>query len=297
MELKEDISTFYRRIHYVPGKYLAPDKPHINVFPRTFCRPFPAYSRRDYYKVTLILGEGRLEYNDRVIYVNRPALLFTSPLVPYSWRSVSEKQDGWFCIFNESFVRQRAEMLAELPMFQLAGEKLFFLNRQQTKELSSIFRKMMAENEDNYPYKQDLLRNYLHLVIHFALKMQPVVEADKPVNAASRITSQFLELLERQFPIDSLQNKLLLTSANDFANQLSVHTNHLNRAVKEITGKTTTDHIAARIIIEANELLAHSDWPVAEIAYCLGFEYPAYFNNFFKKATGRTPKEARLSTV
>ncbi len=99
--------------------------------------------------------------------------------------------------------------------------------------------------------------------------------------------------MERQFPIDSPENILTLKSPADFAQNLSVHVNHLNRAVKEVTGKTTTNHIADRIVKEAKALLVHTDWNVSEIAYSLGFEYPTYFNNFFKKHTELSPKSLR----
>jgi len=245
----------------------------------------------------LVFGEGRLDYADKSIHIDRPALMFSNPLIPYNWQSLSEEQAGWFCIFNEFFVKHRDELLTDLPMFQLGNDKVYFPDKNSIMEISDLYRKMMVENESDYIYKQDILRNYLHLIIHYALKMEPAKNYEQTQNAASRITSLFMELLERQFPIDSMQNQLRLKSANDYACQLSVHTNHLNRAVKEVTGKTTTEHIAGRIIIEANELLVHTGWPVAEIAYCLGFEYPAYFNNFYKKATGMTPKEARIKTV
>jgi AraC-like DNA-binding protein len=65
--------------------------------------------------------------------------------------------------------------------------------------------------------------------------------------------------------------------------------------VKEVTSKTTTAHIADRIVSEAKALLQHTDWSIAEIAYALGFEYPTYFNNFFKKKTGEVPKAVRLA--
>ena len=71
---------------------------------------------------------------------------------------------------------------------------------------------------------------------------------------------------------------------------LNVHVNYLNRAVKEVTGKPTTTHITERIISEAKALLQHTDWNIADIAYALGFEYPTYFNNFFKRLTGTNPK-------
>ena len=72
-----------------------------------------------------------------------------------------------------------------------------------------------------------------------------------------------------------------------------MHVNHLNRSVKEVTGKSTTTHIAERIITEAKALLQHTDWTIAEIAYALGFEYPTYFNNFFKRLTGTVPSSLR----
>jgi len=72
-----------------------------------------------------------------------------------------------------------------------------------------------------------------------------------------------------------------------------VQVNHLNKAVKQVTGKPTSAHIAARIVDEAKALLLHTDWSVASIAHCLGFEYPTYFQNFFKKHTGSTPLSLR----
>jgi AraC family transcriptional regulator, transcriptional activator of pobA len=71
----------------------------------------------------------------------------------------------------------------------------------------------------------------------------------------------------------------------------------LNRAVKDFTGKTTTEHIAARILLEANDLLLNTDWTISEIGYCLGFRYPGYFNSFYKKHTGTTPNELRKHAV
>ncbi|TAE46073.1 MAG: AraC family transcriptional regulator, partial [Bacteroidetes bacterium] len=113
-------------------------------------------------------------------------------------------------------------------------------------------------------------------------------------NAAYRITSVFLELLERQFPIEDIRNPLQLKTAQEYARQLNIHVNYLNRSVKEVTGKTTTTHICERISSEAKALLQHTDWNVADIAYALGFEYPTYFNNFFKKHTGTNPRAFRM---
>jgi AraC-like DNA-binding protein len=103
----------------------------------------------------------------------------------------------------------------------------------------------------------------------------------------------FLELLERQFPIDEAHPSMQVRTASDFARQLNVHVNHLNRAVKEATGKTTTQVIAERVLQESKTLLKHSSWNVSDIAYSLGFNEVTHFNNFFKKNVDLSPLKFR----
>jgi AraC-like DNA-binding protein len=302
MNQTETIEEFYKRVPQANASGLRLNNAgagHFNVYTRNLCRVQTPYSRRDFYKVSLILGEGILHYADKWIAIDRPALLFSNPVVPYSWEPSSEKQEGWFCLFTEAFVNanERKDGLQDSPLFRIGGNPVFFIDELQQEELSAIFRKMVLEMESEYTHKYDLLRNYLHLIIHEAMKMQPAGSFEKHANAPSRITSLFMELLERQFPIDSPEEALRLKTANDYAQSLSVHANHLNRSVKEVTGKTTTALISERITKEARALLQHTDWNIAEVAYSLGFEYPAYFNQFFKKQTGVTPGDARSMTV
>jgi AraC-like DNA-binding protein len=102
-----------------------------------------------------------------------------------------------------------------------------------------------------------------------------------------------VELLERQFPIDETHPKINLRSPSDFALHLSVHVNHLNRAVKENAGKTTTEVILERILQEAKLLLTNSEWNVSEIAFGHGFSETAHFINFFKSHVGQSPLQFR----
>ena len=52
-----------------------------------------------------------------------------------------------------------------------------------------------------------------------------------------------------------------------------------------------------RNISEAKALLQHTSWNIADIAYALGFEYPSYFNNYFKRMTGTNPTFLRVQEV
>jgi len=302
MKQTETLQEFYTRVPQANPEGLSLNNAgpgHFNIFSRDNCFPKTSYIRRDFYKISLIIGTGKLYYANKWIDIDRPALLFSNPIVPYSWEAISEIQKGWFCLFTEDFIHSagRRESLQDSPLFRIGGSPVFFIHRQQQEELSAIFIKMQEEMGSIYTHKYDLLRNYLHIIIHEAMKMQPAETYKKHHNASSRITSLFLELLERQFPIDTPETSLQLKTANDFARSLSVHVNSLNRSVKDITGKTTTEHISTRIVKEAQALLTHTDWNISEIAYSLGFEYPAYFNNFFKRQTRLTPGEARKHIV
>jgi AraC family transcriptional activator of pobA len=132
-------------------------------------------------------------------------------------------------------------------------------------------------------------------LIHFALKMHPssAARSKHQLNASERIASLFIGLLERQYPIDETHQKVALRSASDFAKHLNIHVNHLNRALKEITDKTTTQISAERNLQEAKILLKQCTLAVSEIAYALGFVEVAHFNAFFKKHTGFTPLRLR----
>lgn len=222
-------------------------------------------------------------------------LVFTNPKIPYSWEGNHEATVSHFCVFTKEFLQENGRMhnLEDSSLFKPGGDLIYFLTDQQADHLTNIFAKMKLEQEGDYVHKNDLIRSYLNLIIHEAIKMQPASAYFIPQKASSRIAKLFLDLLERQFPVDSQQYTLILKKASDYADQLAVHVNHLNAAVREVTGRSTTTHINNRILSEARSLLIHTDWNVAEIARSLGFDYASYFNNFFKKHTGLTPMALR----
>ena len=268
---------------------------HFNVFSRKYCTKYTSYNRRDFYKISLIIGQGKLFYGNQEIEINRNALIFFNRNVPYSWEAVSEKQGGFFCLFTEDFINDgnRSKHATDNPLFRGDNIPVFFIDKDQENDIYDIFQKMSKELESGYIHKYDLMRSYLDLIVHEAMKMQSLVSSSAYMNGSTRITSLFLELLERQFPIDSPEHKLQLKTAKDYAEKLAIHVNHLNRALKEVTGKTTTEHIIERVVLHSKVMLRHSNWSITEVAYCLGFEYAAYFNNIFKKQTGITPKSYR----
>ena len=295
---QQTLEDFYReKLNWMPEN-LKKDIGHFNVFRLEDCMgagKIPVqYSRREFYKISLMRGRHAYHYADKSIEVSGTTLLFFNPDVPYAFESLSDDSSGYFCIFKEAFFTNHIRGgIRELPMFAPGGKPGYVLTESQDKHVSGIFEKMLEEIGSDYVYKYDLLRNYITELIHYALKSKPTETLYQHIDANARITAVFTELLERQFPIESPSQRFSLRSARDFAEQLAVHVNHLNRAIRLTTGRTTTDHIFERLSNEAIALLKHTSWNVSEISYSLGFEDPAHFNHFFKKHTNMTPSSFR----
>lgn len=249
------------------------------------------YNRRAYYKISLISGRNRAEYADRVIDIEKNALLFATPKVPYNWLPQDYNQTGYFCIFTDDFLvhSKSGVVLDDLPIFRAGGYPVFQISEEEAKEIAFIFSKMQKELSADYAFKYDLIRNYVLELIHYGQKLQPAESIYPSYNASARVSALFIELLERQFPIESPHQKLNLRTAKDYADRLAIHVNHLNKVLKENMGKTTTTLISGRITQEAKILLKQTDWNISEIAYCLGFEEVAHFSNFFRKQTALSP--------
>jgi AraC family transcriptional activator of pobA len=291
------LDDFYQRNGAPLPEGIAREIGHFNVFEseKLFDKAtgncIMPYSRRAYYKISWLCGKSRAEYADKVIDIQENALLFATPKIPYHWLPADSDQTGMFCIFTPDFLSPAKTGIVpdELPIFQPGRLPVFQLNAAEVEEIAYLFRKMQKELAADYKYKYDLLRNLVMELIHYGQKLQPMSALSAVQNASERISSLFIELLERQFPLDPAHQRLTLRTPKDYADRLAVHVNHLNKVLKETTGNTTTTIISNRLVQEAKILLKQTHWSVAEISWALGFDEPAHFSNYFKKQTGLTP--------
>ncbi|WP_420153299.1 helix-turn-helix domain-containing protein [Siphonobacter sp.] len=255
-------------------------------------QPHP-YNRRDYYKISLVTGHSFIHYARQTFEIRESALVFTNPMLPYQWERKSDEQRGYVCVFTEAFFNQFLP-IKQYPVFQQPAYAVLPLASDEADRFESLFLQLKAELQSDYAYKDDFVRTQVLNLIHLAQKMQP---AGNPTgvatNATERLATLFTDLLDRQFPIESSEQRLSLHTAAAFAEPLGVHINYLNRAVKEVTSKTTSQWIAEKIILEARHLLTHTSWTITDIAWSLGFEEANHFSAFFKKHTQHTPNQFR----
>ncbi|ASK29324.1 AraC family transcriptional regulator [Chryseobacterium sp. T16E-39] len=254
----------------------------------------PSYIRRNFYKIMLFKGKNVFHYSDKSIPIEGDTLLFFDPKTPYTYDSLEPDSKGWFCVFKQEFFQTSLRInLNELPLFSKENHPVFKVNSEESEEIEAIFKKISKTADKDYVYKYELIKSYVSELIYLAMQLHPSEEVSGQSDSSSRITAIFNELLDRQFPIDSKTQRFELRSPKLIADQLSIHVNSLNRAIKNTTGLTTTDHIFEKLTAEAKALLKHTDWNIAEISYALGFEDQAHFNHFFKKHTHINPSAFR----
>ena len=274
---------------------------HFNVFPLADLRGAPpmAFSRRAYYKIALCRGGSQVEYADQSPHRSRNTLFLVTPRVSYRWLPLTPTPEGYCCLFDDAFLlpARTGVVLVELPIFQPGAYPVWEVVEADCAAFEAVFEKMAHELTSGYAYKHDLLRTYVWELIHLVQKLQPAPAPLAPHSATDRVAAQFSALLERQFPRPGPQSPLRLRTATDYAQQLAVHVNHLNRVLRAATGLTTTALIGQRLAQEAKILLKQTPWSISEIADTLGFADVAHFCTFFKRHAAQTPGAFRSQAV
>ena len=256
------------------------------------------FSYADYFIVSLFLERGRLSYADKWIEIMTGTVVFAKPALPSAWEPMlneETEEKGFSFMFSNEFIRKEEwGFLLNTPLLDLTLRQTIFLKQEALNNVKMLFQRMMEVSQTDDGMKEEMMHSLLHLIIYETMRGKEERTYKVQHNAAQRTVELFLLLLDRQFPINYPQQKLEMRSAIDYAQRLSIHVNHLNRVVKQVTGKTTTDIVASRITKEAIRLLQDTQLNIAEVAYALGFEEQASFSGFLKRRTGKSPKEIRI---
>ncbi len=158
------------------------------------------------------------------------------------------------------------------PCIQLG--KRNFADIKQTISLISIEQKRKDKS-------QTITQSLLHILL---AQIQRCIdtEAEKPISKKYLVVyKQFKNLLDNHFQENN--------TPSFFAEHLNITAHHLNLITKNVTGKTASEVIRARSILEAKRLLTFTELIVSEIATQLNYFDSSYFSKLFKAETGQTP--------
>ncbi|MGS2741212.1 helix-turn-helix domain-containing protein [Sinomicrobium sp. M5D2P17] len=290
-----DIVDFYKKKNLNVPTYFQWGTGHFDVMKidtvkkRDDAISLLSFTRKSLYKIKLVQGKCKCHYADRTIEIEKYALVFINPMIPFLLEETEEPIKEYFCIFNEEFFSNFGD-IKTYPVFQNHHDNVFGLSEDEYLTFETLLDNMKEELRSDYEYRFDAVRNLVYELIHKAIKINGVQrKVTKRNGAENRITLLFEELLALQFPLHSTSDSVKLRKPKDFAERLSVSINHLNKSVKHIRNKTTSEIITDRILQEAKILLKVTGWSVSEIAYSLGYETPSRFIYTFRKNIGVPP--------
>ncbi len=163
------------------------------------------------------------------------------------------------------------------------------LDRGQARLIGQHLKGMLAEYQNHEAFSGDILKSSLSTLLFFLSRVyqqqERLPEPAKPEE--TKMLKKFKDLVDSQWnrplTVDSCEQALYLGAGK------------LNQLTKKQTGKSASELIQEKRLLEAKRLLLYSLDSVKEISYQTGFEDPAYFNRFFRRWTQSTPLQFRLA--
>lgn len=182
-------------------------------------------------------------------------------------------------------------LLKEKPVIKKQNSQLHSFTFSDKKEIFSDFQyiknKIQHEIFEEAPEKLLVLKTYFELFYLelFREKFRNTADALLSNNKNLAYYQQFQELIRLH-----AQN---LLSIKKFADALGITQTHLNRVCHTVTGKSALKVVQDFTMNEAKKYLLNTSYSIAEVAYFLNFNDPAYFSRLFKKRVGVAPGEFR----
>lgn len=110
------------------------------------------------------------------------------------------------------------------------------------------------------------------------------------------VNAQHEQPVSRRYLIQYKQLKTLLDThytenqpVSFYASALHITPHHLNLVCRQVTGRTASDVVRSRSMLEAKRLLSFTDLTITEVATRLNFMDPSYFARVFRAETGQSP--------
>ena len=247
--------------------------------------------RHDFFEVLYLRkGSGFHIIDSNKYEIKPPTVFFMSPGQAHKIE-FSNDIEGYIFIFTADFYlanRSNQNSLIEFPFFYNLHQEnppLQLDNKDDALFLEQLFQRSISELNDNQTNKLDTLRSLLDLILTTCTSRYKAEESLESKGKGYMLVKRFYHLVE--------ENNHKNLSLGEYAGLLAVTPNHLTQTVKQFTGKTSSQIIKAKQVLEIKRLLVHTNLSVAEIAHQLNFDDQSYFTKFFKRESGFSPLQYR----
>jgi AraC-like DNA-binding protein/mannose-6-phosphate isomerase-like protein (cupin superfamily) len=250
--------------------------------------------RHDYYAIMFIEKGSGIHYVDFHEYPVTDGLVFF--LMPGQMHQLLffAQPKGHLIAFTEEFLVANAisqKMIDDLYLFNEYGiSPPLALTESQLPAYQNIFDQMKHFSENVGRYNTEAIASLVQLFLVLSNNHCSVRKEDNTqlLESGNTLLRSFRNLLNKRFATEH--------QVSGYADEMAVTADYLNKIVKSLTGVSAKEHIQNKLVLEAKRSLIFTVLSNKELAFSLGFEEAAHFNNFFKKMTDMSPGEFRSGT-
>ncbi len=244
--------------------------------------------RVENYCIYMLQGEGDFVVDGTPYSYKGNTLLFLTPFQYFQWVAASHKEAVLLQFHGDFYCIEyhKKEVACNGLLFNaLFLQPHIIVSEGVYAEIQTLFTRIEAEVASLSPYSEAVLRSYLQLILALSSKAKGEQIEDVPTEADHRLATDFQQLLETHF-ID--QRELPF-----YAEALHLTPDSFSKKIKKQLGKTPTQLLQERLVLEAKKQLHLTYKSIKEVAFYLNFDDPFYFSRFFKKHVGVSPKSFR----
>lgn len=284
-------------IHRLMG-YEKPYHPLIGIVDLATLRDNPGINAVifDLYVIALKRGCDKLMYGQQKYDFDEGLMAFMSPgqVLRGEEGGVPHNLEGWMLFIHPDFLwnTSLANKIKQYEFFGYASNEALFLSDKEEKLINLIIDNIKGEYRSNIDkFSQDVIIAQLELLLTYAQRFY-----ERQFITRKITNSKILERLESILE-DYYRQELTvgLPTVQFVAEKLNISVKYLGSLLKQLTGRSTQEHIHEKIIEKAKEKLSTTNLTVSEIAYELGFEHSQSFSKLFKAKTDQTPLKFRQS--
>ena len=239
------------------------------------------------------MSYGRLTYD-----YQEGTLVFIAPgqCVGFDNRGVKFQPKGWGLLFHPDLLRGTplGRDIRRYTFFSYEVHEALHLSEQERRTivgcLHNIRRELQQPADD---HSRKLIVGNIEMLLNYCVRFYDRQFVTLSAAAGSDVLTRFEGILDEWFRPDAPQRDGLPT-VQHCAQRMHLSANYFGDLIKRLTGKTAQEHIRMRLVDAAKERIANPAQSIAQVAYDLGFKYPAHFSRLFKREVGCTPNQYRL---
>ncbi|MDF7813899.1 response regulator transcription factor [Hymenobacter sp. YC55] len=252
----------------------------------------------DLFVVSLKRGCDKLFYGQQKYDFDEGLMGFMSPgqVLRGESNGVPSNLGGWMLFIHPDFLWNTplAKKIKQYDFFDYSTHEALFLSEKEELIIDGIVDNIKSEYHSNIDkFSKQIIISHIENLLSYAERFYGRQFITREKN--NHYILEKLEAVLSDHFSDNDMSVQQLPTVHYISDKLNVSPGYLRTLLKNLTGKTTQQHIHDKLVEKAKEKLSTTSLSVSEIAFCLGFEHHQSFSKLFKSKTKQSPLEFRQS--